>query len=120
MLNEIEYSHYCDRCRLIDAARRYIETARTSGPSRPVQSGSKKNRCVAVASRKMALTIQAESETAESVIVRELEFDDAVHEYLEQPPAVAVTRKDSNGRTYTGYYTPDLLVLGASGPRVFE
>jgi len=120
MLNEIEYSHYSDRCRLIDPARRYIDSARTSGPSRPVQSGSKKNRCTAVASRKMALTIQTESETAESVIVRELEFDDDVHEYLEQPPAVPVTRTDSNGRAYTGFYTPDLLVLGAGGPRVLE
>lgn len=68
----------------------------------------------------MALTIQTESETAEAVIALELEFADDVHEFLEQPPSVPVTRTDSNGRTYTGYYTPDFLVLSTSGPRVLE
>ncbi len=119
MLSDLEFSQWCERMQLSDAARRYIESVRKSDPSRPVGSHGKGNICSAMASQNMGVTINTESRTAELAFAREFEFDDDVLEFWDQPQPVPVIRHGLSGPR-SGHYTPDFLVLWKDAVAVIE
>jgi hypothetical protein len=120
VFNELELEHYFEQLGLSTAARRYIRNTRTSPPFRAVQSNGRKNVCTAFASTKMGRTISTESRTGEYAIACEIEFDDEVVEYWDQPEPVTLVRTDSDGTQRTVTYFPDFLVLRKNGPVVFQ
>jgi hypothetical protein len=66
----------------------------------------------------MGRTIDTESRTAELAVVVDLEFDDEVIEYWNQPQPTSIVR--SSARTRRVSYTPDLLVLRRTGPEFIQ
>jgi putative transposase len=119
MLSDLEFTQWCERLQLGEAARQYIESVRYSDPARAVTSNGKGNICTAVASQNMGVTINTESRTAEFVFAREFEFDENVLEFWDQPQPVPVLRhRSSKARWET--YTPDYLVLWKDAVAVFE
>ena len=97
MLSDLEFSQWCERLQLSEAARRYIESVRKSDPARAVTSNGKGNVCSTLASESMGLTINTESRTAEFAYAREFEFDEDVLEFWDQPQPVPVLRHGLSG-----------------------
>lgn len=120
MMNESELYAYFDEHQLSDEAREYISIVRNSDPSRMVGTHARSNVCTFYPSHKMGFTIQAESRTGEYGYVLELEYDDDVIEYWDQPAPVSVVRTYKNGNKRKGSYTPDFLVLRKQGPVILE
>lgn len=109
-----EYQSYLDRLVPNEQAREYIERARSSPPARRVQSKTKRNCLWRYASRKMGVTISGEGTFEKSYHVL-LDFDPTVLEFWDQPPTVALTVEDKNGRCRRVPYTPDVLLLTTDG-----
>jgi putative transposase len=109
-----ELALYCERLSLSNQARRVLEQIRSSPPSRRVGSGGK-NVPVRYQSRKMGLTIQAESRTVEFAGAYVMEHDAEVFEFWDQPPSISLHYpvKLKNGRTRTigVLHTPDYFVM---------
>src|SRR6266404_2556987 len=110
MLNDIEFSHYCNRLNLPEFAVKYIERVRASGPSRKVRCGPN-NVIAQYPSRKMARMIPAESHTVELTFIQQLEHDDDVIEYYAQPFPIKLNYASASGRPVGVVHTPDFLVL---------
>jgi transposase InsO family protein len=114
MLTQDQFTQYCHRLDLSEAAQTVLNTIRTSPPVRRVRS-SAKNVAVRYPSRKMGMVIQAESHRNELAFVYEMEYDDEVLEYYDQPSVIKLSYQAKNGRNVGVLHTPDFFVLRADG-----
>jgi hypothetical protein len=106
MLSAHEVDALCDRLRISAEARTIIETVRSSPPARRVRSAAG-NVTVRYPSRKMGVTIQAESHRVELAGLYEYEHDRRVLEFYDQPPAIKLVYQAKNGRHVSVWHTPD-------------
>ncbi len=114
MLATHELARLCDRLGLSAEARAIVETIRSSPPTRRVRSAAG-NVSVRYPSRKMGVTIQAESHRVELAGLYEYEHDQQVLEFYDQPPAIKLVYQAKNGRQVGVWHTPDYFVLRADG-----
>src|SRR5712692_1833131 len=112
MLATHELARLCDRLGLSAEARAIVETIRSSPPTRRVRSAAG-NVSVRYPSRKMGVTIQAESHRVELAGLYEYEHDQQVLEFYDQPPAIKLVYQAKNGRQVGVWHTPDYFVLRA-------
>lgn len=120
MLSEQEFDEYCAHHHLSSEAVAYIQQVRQSAPSRRVGTHARGNVCTDYTSKKMGMTIQAESRTGEFGFVVECEGDDNTVEYYDQPPPVPIEITDVRGAVKEILYTSDYLQLKNNGPLVVE
>jgi transposase InsO family protein len=114
MLSAQEFGNHARTLSLSEGAIAVIEQIRSSGPSRVVQSGAG-NVHGRYASRKMGITIQFESHHVELSAIYELEHDDQVLEFFDQPQAIKLSYLDSTGKRRAHWHTPDFFVLRKDG-----
>jgi putative transposase len=112
MLTSEGFALFCQRLGLSSQARSVLATIRSSPPSRLVGGGGK-NVPVRYISRKMGVTIQAESHKNEFAGVYEMEHDPTVLEFFDQPPPITLHYQARNGRDIGVLHTPDYFVLRA-------
>lgn len=110
MLSREKFDNWCHRLNLSETARSVIERIRSSDPSRRVGGGSK-NVSGRYPSRKMGMTIQFESHRNELAAIYELEHDDDVLEFYDQPPQIKLDYQAKNGRKLGVLHTPDFFVI---------
>lgn len=110
MLDQNELLHWCQRLNLSQEARNVIEQVRSSDPARRVQSGTR-NVSGSYPSKKMKVTIQFESHRVELADVYEMEYDDDVIEYYDQPPTFKLEYFSTNGRRQVVMHTPDYFAI---------
>src|SRR5438132_4363670 len=114
MLATHELSRLCERLGLSAEARAIIDSIRSSPPARRVR-GAAGNVTVRYPSRKMGVTIQAESHRNELPGIYEYEHDPKTLEFYDQPPRIKLTYPDRNGRPIGVWHTPDFFVIRADG-----
>jgi transposase InsO family protein len=114
MLPAHELARLCDRLGLSGEAKAIVETIRSSPPTRRVRSVAG-NVSVRYPSRKMGVTIQAESHRVELAGVYEYEHDQQVLEFYDQPPAIKLIYQARNGQQVGVWHTPDYFVLRTDG-----
>jgi transposase InsO family protein len=114
MLSIEALHHYFQQWGLSTEAQDIVATIRTSPPSRAV-TGRAGNVCVRYPSRKMGMTIQAESHRVELAAIYLMEHDPAVLEYYDQPPPLTLTYSSPQGRKVTVRHTPDFFVIRTDG-----
>ncbi|MEN6385978.1 MAG: TnsA endonuclease N-terminal domain-containing protein, partial [Phycisphaerales bacterium] len=96
--------------KLSEEAVALIERIRTSEPSRKVKSG-RLNVVGKYPSCKMGFTVQFESHRVELPYVIELEKNDDVLEYYDQPFPIKLQYEAVTGRKVTVNHTPDFFVI---------
>jgi hypothetical protein len=84
MLSQDEFAHWCRRLNLSGLAQNAREKIRSSDSWRSVGGGSR-NFTGRYSSRKMGVTIQFESHKVELPIIYQLEHDEDVLEFYDQP-----------------------------------
>jgi transposase InsO family protein len=114
MLNHDELARLCQRLGLSKQAQAVIQEIRSSPPSRRVRS-SAGNVSVRYPSRKMGVTIQAESHRNELAGIYEKEHDEDTLEYYDQPPRIKLVYQAKNGRQVGVLHTPDYFVIRKEG-----
>lgn len=114
MFSKEEFLAYVGRLNLPVFGVDYLERVREQGSSRRVQSGGL-NMTIRFPSKKMGLVRQAESRTLELPVAMELEHDDAVLEYYDQPQSIKLVYNSATGRNTGVMHTPDFLVLHRDG-----
>ena len=110
MLTVVELAGWCESLNLSAEARAVIETIRSSPPARRVRSAAG-NVSVRYPSRKMGVTIQAESHRVELAGLYEYEHDHKALEFYDQPPPIKLVYAAKNGRQVAVWHTPDYFVL---------
>src|SRR5712691_12229154 len=110
MLDKDELLNWCKRLNLSQEARNVIEQVRSSDPARRVQSGTR-NVSGSYPSKKMKCTIQFESHRVELADVYDMEYDDDVLEYYDQPPTFNLEYFSTNGRRQVVMHTPDYFAI---------
>lgn len=120
MLNPTEFKAYCKETKLSEAAVNYISAVRSSPPSRRVGDSARCNVCARIPSKKIGLTVQAESRTCEAVFVYEAELSNDVIEIWDQPTPIQLRRDKGSKGTHVSMYTPDYLLLRQDGPALIE
>ncbi len=110
MLTDSDFDQWCQHLKLSENARREIQTIRTSEPSRRV-GGGKKSVSGRYPSRKMGLTMQFESHKVELPCIYQLEHDEDILEYYDQPPPFKINYQSESGRNLGFYITPDFFVI---------
>src|SRR5437868_6908060 len=109
MLKDYELLQLFETCKYTAKAQAEIKRVRSSGPSRRVRS-ARGNMSGAYSSAKMGFTIQFESHEDELPYIYQLEHDEDVLEYYDQPPFIKLsyTMLDKNGKEkHVGFnYTP--------------
>ncbi|MEL6442349.1 MAG: DDE-type integrase/transposase/recombinase [Cyanobacteria bacterium J06621_8] len=110
MLSKSEFYAWCDFLGLSHQAQEIIQRIRTSEPSRNVGGGSK-NVFGRYPSRKMGVTIQFESHKVELPFIYQLEHDDDVLEYYDQPNTIKLDYSGKNGRKLGVLHIPDFFVI---------
>jgi putative transposase len=110
MLTQDEFDTYGHRLNLSAPARTLMQAIRTSPPSRRVRSAAG-NVSVRYPSRKMGVTIQAESHKNELAGIYEMEFDPETLEYYDQPTPIKLDYLAKNGKPVGVLHTPDFFVL---------
>jgi putative transposase len=110
MLTQDQFSQYCACLGLSEAARSVIDHIRASPPVRRVRS-SAKSVAVRYPSRKMGVVIQAESHRNELAFVYEMEYEEEVLEYYDQPSTFKLEYQAKSGRPVGVLHTPDFFVL---------
>jgi len=93
-----------------EQTRTTIDHIRSSGPSRRV-GGGRSNVSGRYPSKKMGVTIQFESHRVELAGIYEMEHDDRVLEYFDQPPPIKLDYESSSGRPMGVLHTPDFFVI---------
>jgi putative transposase len=101
---------WCDSLGLSAEARAAVATIRSSPPARRVRSAAG-NVSVRYPSRKMGVTIQAESHRVELAGLYEYEHDQKTLEFYDQPPPIKLVYEAKNGRQVGVWHTPDYFVL---------
>lgn len=66
-------------------------------------------------SKKMGVDIQFESHKVELCFIYQLEHDEDVLEFYDQPPPIKLTYESASGKTVSFLYTPDFFVIRTSG-----
>jgi putative transposase len=114
MMDDLEFSLWCERRKYLQATRELIGGIRSSEPVRSRQSrvGNWTGR---YASDKMGRTIQFESRTPEFPAVVTYENDDEVIEYYDQPSKIEMRYIAKIGRPVLFWHTPDFFVLRVDG-----
>jgi len=110
MLTQGEWLQLCQQLQLSPPAQQVAEEIRAASPSRRVRSAAG-NVSVRYPSRKMGVTIQAESHRNELAGVYEKEHDRETLEYYDQPPPIKLVYPAKNGRTVGVWHTPDFFVI---------
>ena len=110
MLRDDALAALYERQGLSAEARAVIETIRASPPARRVR-GATGNVVARYPSRKMGVTIQAESHRNELAGVYEYEHDPATLEVYDQPPPITLAYTTGDGRAIRVRHTPDYFVL---------
>jgi transposase InsO family protein len=110
MLSEEEWLQLRQRLSLSEQAQVLIEEIRSSPPSRRVRSAAG-NVSVRYPSRKMGVTIQAESHRNELAGIYEKEHDPETLEYYDQPPRIKLLYAAKSGRRVGVLHTPDYFVI---------
>lgn len=110
MLSNVEFDVWCRRLGLSEPTRRHIEQIRSSPPSRQVRSGIR-NVSGRYPSKKMGVTIQFESHRIELAAIHEMEHDDDVLEYYDQPFPIKLNYRAKNERQIGVLHTPDFFVI---------
>src|SRR4051794_12905345 len=114
MLSQDEFAAWCRQLQLTDATSAIIAQIRGSPPARRVQS-RRGNVSGRYPSRKMGVTIQFESHRVELAAVYEMEHDDDVLEFYDQPPPLHLRYATASGRPVRVWHTPDYFVLCRDG-----
>ena len=96
MLTDSEFDNWCCRQRLEEASRKTIEIIRCSEPSRHV-GGGRRNVSGRYPSHKMGVTIQFESHKVELPFIYQLEHDEDVLEFYDQPPPIKLSYQSESG-----------------------
>src|SRR6266496_3215968 len=114
MMDELEFSLWCDCLKYPKTTRGVIEKIRSSEPVRNRQSrvGNWTGR---YASDKNGKTSQFESRTEEFVAVVTYEHDDEVLEYYDQPSKIEMRYIAKSDRPVVFWHTPDFFVLRVDG-----
>ena len=110
MLTDDALAALYERLGLSAEARTVIETIRGSPPARRVR-GAAGNVVARYPSRKMGVTIQAESHRNELAGLYEYEHDPATLEVYDQPPPITLAYTTGDGRAVRVRHTPDYFVL---------
>lgn len=115
MLTPDEITTLYQHLALSEQAQKTLALIRSSPPARRVGSGGK-NVPVRYPSRKMGVVIQAESRTVEFAGVYQMEHDDTVLEFWDQPypPIILhypVKLKNGQMRNTGVLHTPDFFVI---------
>jgi putative transposase len=110
MLSEQEFSAWCTRLRVFPRTRSVIEQVRSSEPARRV-GGGRQNVSGRYPSRKMGFTIQFESHCVELAGIYEMEHNNSVLEYYDQPPSIRLDYLSAEGRHLGVMHTPDFFVI---------
>src|SRR5262249_7240023 len=109
MLSDLEVIAYCQRLGLSSQAQAVLAAIRAALPTRRVRSNGK-NSPARYPSHKMGIIIQAESHKNELAGVVDMEHDDNVYEFFDQPPKITLRYEAKNGRQMGVQYTPDYFV----------
>jgi len=112
MLAVHELARLCERLGLSAEARAVVETIRSSPPARRVRSAAG-NVSVRYPSRKMGVTIQAESHRVELAALYEYEYDPRTFEFYDQPAPIKLVYEAKHGRHLGVWHTPDYFVVRA-------
>lgn len=112
MMSQNAFDAWCARLNLSDEAIAVIAHIRASAPARRVASTH-----VSAATRyysdKMGWSVGAESRTVELAVVRDMDNDDGILEYYDQPPKVWLSYLSPTGRKMAPIETTvDLFVIG--------
>ncbi len=110
MLAAHELVRLCERLGLSAEAKAIIDSIRSSPPARRVRSAAG-NVSVRYPSRKMGVTIQAESHRVELAALYEYEHAQHILEFYDQPPPIKLVYEAKNGRQVGVWHTPDYFVL---------
>src|SRR5215813_15664581 len=110
MLEQVDFTLWCDHLELSETACEVIQQIRLSEPVRSSQSrvGNWTGR---YASDKMGRTIQFESRTEEFPAIVSYEHDKKVLEYYDQPSKIEMRYVARNDRPVVFWHTPDFFVL---------
>jgi hypothetical protein len=107
MLPAHELARLCERLGLSVEAKVLVESIRSSPPTRRVRSAAG-NVSVRYPSRKMGVTIQAESHHVELAALYEYEHDPRTLEFYDQPAPIKLVYAAKNGRRLGGWLKPAL------------
>ena len=110
MLSEQDFAMWAKRMGLSNEALSVVAHIRCSDPARRV-GGGQANVTGRYPSRKMGVTIQFESHRVELPTVYELEHDDGVLEYWDQPNSIKLDYVGAHGRHLGVLHTPDYFVI---------
>jgi putative transposase len=110
MLRPEQLAAWYERLNLSLEARSVIDRVRSSGPARRV-GGGRRNVSGRYPSRKMGVTIQFESHRVELAGIYEMEHDDSVEEFYDQPPSIRLDYLSAAGRHLGVMHTPDFFVI---------
>jgi len=110
MLSEQDFAVWGKRIGLSDEALSVVGHIRRSDPARRV-GGGQANVTGRYPSRKIGVTIQFESHRVELPTVHELEHDDGVLEYWDQPNSIKLEYVGAHGRRLGMLHTPDYFVI---------
>ena len=110
MLSRDDLLDWYRRLGLSEEARAVIERIRSTQPWRRVESG-RGNVSGRYPSRKMGVTIQFESHRVELAGIYEMEYDNDVLEYYDQPPAIGLRYPSAKGKRLAVTHTPDYFVI---------
>lgn len=116
---QLELDHYLLARQITGLASDYIRQS-AAGLSRDVRPSGHSSCVVEFQSLKNGVTVSTESRTGELPYAFELDYDESVLAYYEQPPAVEVRRHTKRGYLRLTRYTPDFLVLTKAGPKVVQ
>ena len=110
MLSSEELTAWYERLNFSPETRSVIDRVRSSEPARRV-GGGRGNVSGRYPSRKMGMTIQFESHRVELAGIYEMEHDDSVEEFYDQPPSIKLDYLSAEGRHLGVMHTPDFFVI---------
>ncbi|USK74789.1 Mu transposase C-terminal domain-containing protein [Peribacillus frigoritolerans] len=111
MMTEVELEEWFIKNNIPEHTKELIKEIRLSDPYRKVQSG-RGNVSGAYPSKKMGFTIQFESHTVELPAIYEMEYNQSILEYYDQPKPVFMEYLSGSGRKISVNSTPDFFILG--------
>jgi putative transposase len=110
MLTLDEFNSWCSHQNLSQLAHKTLACIRSQEPARRV-GGGRKNVSGFYPSKKMGKTIQFESHKVELPFIYELEHNEDVLEFYDQPSAFKINYQSASGRNVGFFYTPDFFVI---------
>lgn len=113
-MNQREFDQWCQTLKLPAATKELIASIRAAPPARRVQARAN-NVSGTYPSRKMGMTIQFESHKVELWAIYQMEHDQEVLEFYDQPPSFKIQYTNQSGRRIGHYHTPDFFVLRRDG-----